>query len=169
LIGTCVFRKRGKRGVDALQCARLDIVGRTKRLRRSHEIVEIADRISGKLVEDRIVFGRRAWRIAAQKAPHHIFALGIRNRGEIEEKPECDRQLGSRRLPRVNVPDRIVELLLGVLGRIGREELQVVVDGAGNDVEIELLRALRLLKHEQRQAFGRGICQPVLDGQPVAL
>ncbi len=52
---------------------------------------------------------------------------------------------------------------------IGREQLQILVDSARNDVEIELLGAPRLLEHEQRQALGRGVGQPLVDGEAVAL
>ena len=69
----------------------------------------------------------------------------------------------------MDVPDRIGELLLGILPREAVEELLVVVDVARDDVEIQPLRRLRLAVHEQRQRFRRGIAQPFVDGQAVAL
>ena len=75
----------------------------------------------------------------------------------------------ARRMAGMDVPDRIGELLLGLLPRIAVEELLVVVDVARDDVEVQPLRRLRLAVHEQRQRFRRGIAQPLVDGQAVAL
>ena len=58
---------------------------------------------------------------------------------------------------------------LRVLPREAVEELLVVVDIARDDVEIQPLRRLRLAVHEQRQRFRRGIAQPFVDGQAIAL
>ena len=58
---------------------------------------------------------------------------------------------------------------LRVLPRIGLEKLLIFVDVARDDVEIEPLRRLRLAIHEQRQALGAGVTQPLVDGEPVAL
>ncbi len=52
---------------------------------------------------------------------------------------------------------------------IGVEEGDVFVDRLGNDVEMQPLGGARLLEHEERQAFGRAIGQPFLDGDAVAL
>ena len=71
--------------------------------------------------------------------------------------------------PAVDVPHRVVDAALVVLARIGGEELQVLVHRARDHVEVEPLGRLRLLEHEQRQALGRGVGQPLLDGEPVAL
>src|SRR3954463_15442867 len=69
----------------------------------------------------------------------------------------------------VNVPDRVGELLPGVLPRKTVEELLVVVDVARDDVEMQPLCRLRLAVHEQRQRFRRRIAQPFVDGETVAL
>ena len=58
---------------------------------------------------------------------------------------------------------------LRVLALIAVEELLILVDRARDDVEVEPLGRLRLAIHEQRQAFGRGIAQPFVDGEAVAL
>ena len=58
---------------------------------------------------------------------------------------------------------------LRVLPRKAVEELLVVVDVARDHVEVQPLRRLRLAIHEQRQRFRRGIAQPFVDGEPVAL
>ena len=58
---------------------------------------------------------------------------------------------------------------LRILPRKAFEELLVVVDVARDHVEIQPLGRLRLAIHEQRQRFRRGIAQPFVDGQPVAL
>src|SRR5690606_31548366 len=69
----------------------------------------------------------------------------------------------------MDVPDRIAEPFLPVLTRIGREMLIVLVDGARDDVEVELLRLARALEHVEREAFRRRIGQPFIDGETVAL
>ena len=69
----------------------------------------------------------------------------------------------------MNMPDRIGELLLGILPLIGFEILLIVVDVARDHVEIETLGRLRLAIHEQRQRFRRRVAQPFVDGKPVAL
>ena len=69
----------------------------------------------------------------------------------------------------MDVPDRICQLLLGILPRKAVEELLIVVDIARDHVEIQPLRRLRLAVHEQRQRFRRRIAQPFVDGKPVAL
>ena len=38
-----------------------------------------------------------------------------------------------------------------------------------NDLEIEALRLTRLHVHEQREALGRAVAQPFVDGEAVAL
>ena len=58
---------------------------------------------------------------------------------------------------------------LRVLPRIALEKLLVVVDIARDHVEIQPLGRLRLAVHEQRQRFRRGVAQPFVDGEPVAL
>ena len=58
---------------------------------------------------------------------------------------------------------------LRILPRKAVEELLVVVDVARDHVEIQPLRRLRLAVHEQRQRFRRGIAQPFVDGEAVAL
>ena len=69
----------------------------------------------------------------------------------------------------MDVPDRVAEpLVLGLAG-IGGEEREVLVDRARDDVEIEPLGRPRLLEHEERQALRRGVGQPLVDGEAVAL
>ena len=58
---------------------------------------------------------------------------------------------------------------LGASLRIGREERQILVHRLGDHVEIEPLGRPRLLEHEQRQALRRGVGEPLLDGEAVAL
>src|SRR5580658_8502996 len=68
----------------------------------------------------------------------------------------------------MDMPDRIAELLLGPLPRISVEKLQILVDMARDDVEVEPLRRPRLAIHEERQALRAGVAQPFVDGQPIA-
>src|SRR5471032_2122045 len=69
----------------------------------------------------------------------------------------------------MDMPDRIAQTLLAVLPLVAVEELLVLVDVARDDIEVEPLRRTRLAVHEQRQAFGTGVAQPLIDGQAVAL
>src|ERR1700760_580865 len=69
----------------------------------------------------------------------------------------------------MDMPDGITELLAAVLAREALEELLVIVDIARDDVEVQPLGRLGLAIHEQRQRFRRGVTQPFVDGQPVAL
>ena len=68
----------------------------------------------------------------------------------------------------MDVPDRIGELLPGILPRKAVEELLVVVDIARDHVEVQALGRLRVAIHEQRQQFRRRVAQPFVDGEPVA-
>ena len=74
-----------------------------------------------------------------------------------------------RRRAGMDVPDRVAEALVVGLGGIGGKEREVVVDRPRDHVEIEPLGRPRLLVHEQRQALGRGIGQPLVDGEAVPL
>src|SRR5712692_7937414 len=69
----------------------------------------------------------------------------------------------------MDVPDRIRQPLPLVLPRVGFEKLLILVDGAGNDVEVEALGRLRLAIHEERKTFRARVAQPFLDGESVAL
>src|SRR5262245_54126979 len=68
----------------------------------------------------------------------------------------------------MDMPDRVGQALLEGLPFVGFEELLILVDVAGDDVEIETLRRPWLAIHEQRKRFRRGVAQPFLDRQPVA-
>src|ERR1019366_8424575 len=69
----------------------------------------------------------------------------------------------------MDMPERVFELSGGRLARIALSESNIFVDGARDDIEIEPFCASRLLIHIEREAFGRCVMQPVLDGEPVAL
>ena len=112
---------------------------------------------------------RHAGTITADKAPQGGGILRIRRRHQRQQQLERDRHVGLRRMAGVDVPDRIGELLLGILPRKAVEELLVVVDIARDHVEVQPLGRLRLAIHEQRQRFRRRIAQPFVDGEPVAL
>ena len=112
---------------------------------------------------------RHARPVAADEAPQRFGILGVRGGDQRQQHRERHRIVGLRRRAAVDVPDRIAELLLGALPLIGVEKLQILVDVARDDVEVEPLRRLRLAIHEQRQALRAGVAQPFVDGQPVAL
>ncbi|GCC46369.1 hypothetical protein chiPu_0030576, partial [Chiloscyllium punctatum] len=113
--------------------------------------------------------GRHTRPIAADEAPQRLGIFRIRRRHQRQQQLEGDRHVGLRRLAGMDVPDRILQLLSRFLAREAIEELLVVVDIARDDVEIEPLRRLGLAIHEQRQRFRRGIAQPLVDGQAIAL
>ena len=112
---------------------------------------------------------RHARHVAEDEAPHHALVVRVRRGGKVEEHGEGDRHVDRRRRAGMDVPDRVAEALVLGLAGIGGEEREIVVDRARDDVEIEPLRRPRLLEHEQRQAFRRGIGQPLVDGEAVAL
>ncbi len=112
---------------------------------------------------------RDAGPVAADETPQRLGVLRVRRRHQRQQHRERDRHVGLRRIAGMDVPDRIRELLLAVLPRIAVEELLILVDVARDHVEIQPLRRLRLAIHEQRQRFRRGVAQPFVDGQAVAL
>ena len=112
---------------------------------------------------------RDAWTITPDKTPQGRGILRIRRRHQRQQQLERDRHVGCGRISGVDVPDRIGELLPGILPRKAVEELLVIVDIARDHVEVQALGRLRLAVHEQRQRFRRGIAQPFVDGQAVAL
>src|SRR5262249_56756506 len=67
----------------------------------------------------------------------------------------------------MDVPDRVGQPLPHVLPLVAVEKLIVLVNIARNYIEVEPLGSLRLAIHEQRQALGTGVAQPLLDGQAV--
>ena len=63
----------------------------------------------------------------------------------------------------MDLPDWIGQALPEILPLVGLQELLVLVDMAGNDIEVEPLRRLRLAIHEQRERFRRRVAQPFID------
>ena len=112
---------------------------------------------------------RHAGTITSDKTPQRRGILRVRRRHQRQQQLERDRHIGRRRMAGVNMPDRVGELLLGVLPRKAVEELLVVVDVARDHVEVQPLCRLRLAIHEQRQRFRRRIAQPLVDGEAIAL
>ena len=110
---------------------------------------------------------RHARPIAANEAPQRFGVLCIRCRHQTEQHGEGDRHVACRRLTGMNMPDGIRKALLGVLTAVAIEKLIVVVNVARNDVEVQSLRGLRFTIHEQRQALGAGVAQPLVDGEAV--
>ena len=107
--------------------------------------------------------------VAADEAPQDVGRLGVHHAGQVQQHGEGQRRVRFlRHAAGMDVPgrvDRAVRLGLAVRARrIG----QVFVHRPGNHVEIQPLGALRLVEHELRQAFRRGVAQPFLHRQPVA-
>ena len=121
------------------------------------------------MVEQGEPLGRRIGSVSADEAPQHGLVMGVRCRDKVQQQAEGYRQLGRGRVAGVDMPDRIVEALRRLLLWILGQERQVLVDGARDDIEIEALGRLRLLEHVKRKALGRGIGQPFLYGQTIAL
>src|SRR5215471_15188962 len=69
----------------------------------------------------------------------------------------------------MDVPDRIRQLLPLVLPLKAIKKLVVLVDVAGDDIEIKPLGCLRLAIHKYREAFRTRVAQPFLDGETIAL
>ena len=65
--------------------------------------------------------------------------------------------------------DGIAELLFNRLVRITAEKLHIFIRRLGDDVERQLLGTARLAVDVETQTFGRGIGQPFVDGQAIAL
>ena len=136
---------------------------------RRHEVAIVVDGVADHGVELRMGLRRDAGAITPDKAPQRGGILRIRRRHQRQQQLERDRHVGRRRMPGMDVPDRIGQLLLGILPRKAVEELLVVVDVARDHVEVQPLGRLRLAIHEQRQQFRRAIAQPFVDGEAVAL
>ena len=162
-------RQLRQRIAQILQRGALAVGRLAELLRRRHEVAIVVDGVADHRIELRMRLRRHARTIAADEAPQRFGILRVRRRHQRQQQLERDRHVGLRRLAGMDVPDRIGELLLGVLPRKAVEELLVVVDVARDHVEIQPLRRLRLAVHEQRQRFRRGVAQPFVDGEPVAL
>src|SRR5262249_57758584 len=67
--------------------------------------------------------------------------LGVRGRHQGEQHRERDRDLRPGRCARVDVPDRISELLLELLPLVGLEILLIFIDVPRDHVEIKPLRS----------------------------
>ena len=121
------------------------------------------------MVQQRVGLRRGVGRLATDEAPQHVLVRRVRGRHEVQQHRKRDRRRVRRRLAAMDVPGRVFELLFRRLLRIGVEEGEVLVHRFRDDVEIELLRRLRLLPLIQRQAFGGRIGQPLLDRDAIAL
>ena len=68
----------------------------------------------------------------------------------------------------MNVPYRIAQAFLPLLTRIGLKRAKIVVNRAGNNVEIKSLRRRRLLEHKRSETFRASVGEPLFNGQAVA-
>ncbi len=93
----------------------------------------------------------------------------MRNAGEVQQDAERHMRRVLRRTSAVDMEDGVFNLGLVFLGVKLLEEVEIFIDRLGDHVEEQTLGGLGLLIHEQRQAFGRRILQPVLDGEAIAL
>ena len=162
-------RQLRQRVAQILQRGALAIGRLAEFLGRRHEVAIVIDGVADHRVELRMGLRRDAGTIAPDETPQRRGVLRIRRRHQRQQQLERDGHVGHRRMAGMDVPDRIGQLLLGVLPRKAFEELLVVVDIARDHVEVQPLGRLRLAVHEQRQQFRRRIAQPFIDGEPVAL
>ena len=68
----------------------------------------------------------------------------------------------------VDMPDRVVDLRVDVLGRVGFQLLVVFIHRFGNHIPPQPLGGFGLLIHEIRQRFRGGIGQPFVNRQAIA-
>ena len=137
--------------------------------RRRDEVAIIVDGVADHCIELRMRLRRHAGAIAADEPPQRLGVLRVRRRHQRQQELEGDGHVDLGRLAGMDVPDRVLQLLPSVLARESFHKLLVVVDIARDDVEEQPLGRLRLAVHEQRQRFRRGVAQPFVDGEPVAL
>src|SRR5262245_12887533 len=129
--------------------------------------MEVADGIADELVEQRVLLGGRIRRVTADEAPQYLSILRIRSTGEVEQQREADGKLGFGQLALMDVPNRVHEFRSRLFLWIGREMADIFVDRARDHIEIETLRFARALIHVVRQAFGRRVSQPLLNGEAI--
>ena len=165
------------------KCLVLDLVSGAVVLLRAHEIAEISDGVADERIELRVGRRRHIRRIALEEGPEYRLVLGIGHGHQIEQKAERDlrarsvvtfaaglrQHLRRWRFTGMNVPGGVAKTVLPVLLAIAVDGLLIVIDRARDDIKMQLLGFPRTGIHEQRQAFGRAIAQPLVNGQAVAL
>ena len=120
--------------------------------------------------EERHGLGRRTRAVAADETPQHGRRFGIHHRCKVEQHAERHRAAAVVRQPTgVDMPGGVKTLLVRWLCPDARGVGQVLVDRARDHVEVQTLGAVRCIEHELRQALRRGIAQPFLHRQAVAL
>ena len=136
---------------------------------RQYEVAVIPHGIACQLIQQRMGLRRGFGRIAGDIGPE-LGGIGRIGYGhKVHQEREADRARPLRRAAGMDVPDRIFQLRGGLFLRELLEEGEVFVHGLGDDVEVKLLRHARLLELEQRQALVRGIGQPLLNRDTIAL
>ena len=72
----------------------------------------------------------------------------------------------------MQMPNRIIQRFFGIavchLLMIAGHKAPIFIGGFGDNIEIELLRFARGLKHIKRQTVRRGIAQPFINGDAIA-
>src|SRR6478609_18952 len=68
----------------------------------------------------------------------------------------------------MDVPDRVHQLRVLLLSRVGREVPDIFIDGARDHVDIKPLRLARTLIHVKTETLGARIGEPFLNGETVA-
>ncbi len=145
-----------------------DVVGGAIALLRFHKIVEIVNCVAHEPIKHRMGLRRHIRNMLADKAPQDAPVGGVAGAHEFQEQRESHRQLDFRRVGGVDVPHGIGHPQRGVLTEVGGEMLEIFIHIARDDIEIQPFGFARLVIHEVLQAFGTGIAQPFIDGQPVA-
>ena len=110
-------RQLGELGVEVAQGFGLHCGRRTPLQLRRDEVAGVIDREADQLVELGVGFGRSAGRIALDELPRGVLVGDPGQAGEVEQQAVGQRQRLRRHFPRVDVVDRVAELLLDRLAR----------------------------------------------------
>ena len=137
-------------------------------LGRLHHVAVVGERAAHQIVEDGRGPRRRLGRVAGDEAPEDGGVLRVADARQVEEDAVAEPRLGRGRRPGVDVPGRVFEPLRRALPGEFREMRQVVVDVAGDHVEMEPLRPPGRGVHVERERLARAVGEPFLDGQAVA-
>ena len=113
--------------------------------------------------------GRGTRRVAVEEAPKLGLVLGPGRAREVQKHPERHHHATLRRLTAMDVPHRIIHLLLHRLQREGVQLLVIFVHRARDHIPRHALRRLRLLVHKVGKRFRGRIGQPLVNRQAIAL
>ena len=123
--------------------------GRAELFFRPDEVLIVAHRVVGEVVQQRMTLGRHFRRIAGDEPPQHRLVVRVADAGQVQQQGKGEGAVVRRWRAVVDVPGRVLQLRIRFLFRELVQESQVLVDAFRNDVEVEPLRPPRLLIHEK--------------------